>query len=235
MKLTSEQVHLFRHNGFLKLKDRLPEEQSAKLRKAIWRNIREEVEPAVRDPEGRIIRLSGIADRDPVFLETATCPIVLDPLESLLGPNIEFIRNRHNHATLRLASEDRPERMHRDVRQWSRTIVTVIFYLEETTVENGCTLVVPGSHQFPGVGGRLYDESWTLDLLDQALPAPMPEGGMLVIDSMIMHGVGQNHTDGTRMSMTMGYHSVDEIADMENPHRMLVRGERPYDGNVPRT
>ncbi len=161
--------------------------------------------------------------------------LVLDPLESLLGPNIELIKNRHNHATLRLASEDRPERMHRDVRQWSRTIVTVIFYLEETTVENGCTLVVPGSHHFPGVGGRLYDESWTLDLLDQALPAPMPEGGMLVIDSMIMHGVGQNHTDGTRMSMTMGYHSVDEISDMVNPHRMLVRGERPYDGNVPRT
>ncbi|MCY3765445.1 MAG: phytanoyl-CoA dioxygenase family protein [Gemmatimonadetes bacterium] len=235
MSLTSEQVHLFRHNGFLKLKDRLREDRSEKLRKAIWRNIHEEVEPAVRDPEGRIIRLSGVVSREPVFLETATCPLVLDPLESLLGPNIELIKNRHNHATLRLASEDRPERMHRDVRQWSRTIATVIFYLEETTVENGCTLVVPGSHHFPGVDGRLYDEAWALDLLDQALPVPMPEGGMLVIDSMIMHGVGQNRTDGTRMSMTMGYHSVDEISDMVNPHRMLVRGERPYDGNVPRT
>ena len=74
MKLTSEQVHLFRHNGFLKLKDRLPEEQAKRLRKAIWRNIREEVEPAVRDSEGRIIRLSGVVDRDPVFLQTATCP-----------------------------------------------------------------------------------------------------------------------------------------------------------------
>lgn len=235
MKLTSEQIHLFRHNGFLKLKNRLPGEQVEKLRNAIWRNILEEVEPAVRDREGRIVRLSGIVDRDPVFCETATCPLVLDPLESLLGPNIELIKNRHNHATLRLASEDRPERMHRDVRQWSRTIFTVIFYLQETTVENGCTLVVPGSHHFPGVDGRLYDEARTRRLLDQAVPVPMPEGGMLVIDSMIMHGVGQNRTDGTRMSMTMGYHSVDEIADLENPHRMLVRGERPYDGNVPRT
>ncbi len=235
MSLTSEQIHLFRLNGFLKLNDRLPGEQVKKLRNAIWRNIREEVEPAVRDTEGRIIRLSGVVSREPVFLETATSPLVLDPLESLLGPNIELITNRHNHATLRLASEDRPERMHRDVRQWSRTIFTVIFYLEETTVENGCTLVVPGSHHFPGVDGRLYNETWTQNLLDQALPAPMPEGGMLVIDSMIMHGVGQNRTDGTRMSMTMGYHSVDEIADLENPHRMLVRGDRPYDGNVPRT
>ncbi|MCE2440459.1 MAG: phytanoyl-CoA dioxygenase family protein [Candidatus Latescibacteria bacterium] len=234
MSLTSEQVHLFRHNGFHKLKNRLPEELVEKLKEAIWRNIREEVEPVVRDAEGRIIRLSGVVDRDPVFLKTATCPLVLDPLESLLGPNIELIKNRHNHATLRRASEHRPEGLHRDVRQWSRTIFTVIFYLEETTVENGCTQVVPGSHHFPGVKGRLYDESVTRQLLEQAVPVPMSEGGMLVIDSMIMHGVGRNRTDGTRMSMTMGYHSVDEIADLENPHRMLVRGERPYDGNVPR-
>ncbi len=234
MSLTSEQVHLFRHNGFLKLENRLPEEQVEKLKKTILRNFQEEVQPVVRDREGRVVRISAVVDREPVFFETASSPLVLDPLESLLGPNIELIKNRHNHATLRLASENRPEGLHRDVRQWSRTIFTVIFYLQETTVENGCTLVVPGSHHFPGVKGRLYADASTRTLLGQALPVPMPEGGMLVIDSMIMHGVGQNQTDGTRMSMTVGYHSVDEIADLENPHRMLVRGERPYDGNVPR-
>ena len=231
MSLAPQQVHLFRHKGFLKLKDRLPGEQVEELKKAIWRNVREEVQPVVRDREGRVVRISGVVDREPVFFETASSPLVLDPLESLLGPNIELIKNRHNHATLRLASENRPEGLHRDVRQWSRTIFTVIFYLQETTVENGCTLAVPGSHHFPGVTGRLYDEARTRHLLDQALPVPMPEGGMLVIDSMIMHGVGQNQTDGTRMSMTMGYHSVDELSDVENPQRILVRGERPYDGN----
>ena len=74
MSLTSEQVHLFRHNGFHKLKNRLPEELVEKLKEAIWRNIREEVEPVVRDAEGRIIRLSGVVDRDPVFLKTASSP-----------------------------------------------------------------------------------------------------------------------------------------------------------------
>jgi hypothetical protein len=59
----------------------------------------------------------------------------------------------------------------------------------------------------------------------------MPQGGMLVTDGMIMHGVGQNLTDQTRTSMTMGYHSVDELSDINNPKRILVRGERPYGGN----
>lgn len=231
MPLTPEQIHLFRHNGFLKLPTSLSAQTVEKLKAAIRKDIENEVEPVVRDSEGRVVRISNLTDRDPIFLEVASSPPVLDPLEPLLGPNIELIKNRHNHATLRTAAENRPEGMHRDVRQWSRTIFTVIFYLEETTEENGATLIVPGSHHFPGVNGRLYGESWTQALLAQAVPVPMPAGGMLAIDSMLMHGVGQNRTRSTRMSLTFGYHSVDELSDVENPKRILVRGERPYGGN----
>ena len=231
MCLTTEQVQLFRQNGYLKLGNRLDKTKVEQLKETIARDIDNEAEPVVRDQNGRVVRLSNVLDRDPKFLDTATSPLVLDPLESLLGPNIELIKNRHNHATLRPASGNREEGLHRDIKQWSRTIYTVIFYLEESTVENGATLVVPGSHHFPGVNGRLYEEKWVRQLLEQAVPVPMPEGGMLVTDSMIMHGVGQNMTDQTRMSMTMGYHSVDELSDVENPKRILVRGERPYGGN----
>jgi hypothetical protein len=59
----------------------------------------------------------------------------------------------------------------------------------------------------------------------------MPAGGMLAIDSMVVHGAGENHTDDTRMSMTVGYHSVDELMDIPNPKRLLVRGEGLYNGN----
>ena len=59
----------------------------------------------------------------------------------------------------------------------------------------------------------------------------MPAGGMLAINSMMLHAAGQNKTDDTRMSMTVGYHSVDELSEVENPKRVLVRGERPYQGN----
>jgi len=33
------------------------------------------------------------------------------------------------------------------------------------------------------------------------------------------------------MSLTAGYHSVDELSDVENPKRALVRGTRLYLGN----
>lgn len=228
--LSPHQIQLFRHNGFLKLPNRLPEDTVERLKAAVWKNINNEVEPLVRDSESRIVRISNLVDRDPIFLETASSPLVLDPLECLMGPNIELIRNRHNHATLRLSSEKKSG-LHRDVKQWSRTIFTVLFYLEETTVENGCTRLVPGSHHFPGIDGKIGDDPWTQAISEQAVPVPVPAGSMLVIDSMVMHRVGQNNTDSTRMSMTIGYHSVDELSDMPNPKRIVVRGEGVYNGN----
>src|SRR5205823_3156900 len=148
-------------------KHRLPEATVATLRETIWRDIQAEAEPLQRDREGRVVRISDLLDRDAIFREVGTSPLVLDPLESLLGPNIELIKNRHNHATLRTNSATQGDSLHRDVRQWSRTICTVLFYLEETTVENGCTLVVPGTHLFPGTGSSLYDVEWARSIRDQ--------------------------------------------------------------------
>jgi phytanoyl-CoA hydroxylase len=233
MKLTPEQVHLFRHNGFLILPERLPEASVGRLKETVRRHIRDEIPPVMRDRDGRVIRISDIWNREPIFRETVTCPAVLDPLESLLGPNIELILNRHNHAYLRVAG-DGGDYLHRDVLQWTRSIVTVIFYLEESTVENGCTRVIPGTHLLPGITSSRITEDEAMarsGTLEQVVPVPMPVGGMLAIDSLVIHGPGRNQTDGTRMSLTVGYHSADELSDVPNPKRVLVRGERPYMGN----
>ncbi|HEX2036598.1 MAG TPA: phytanoyl-CoA dioxygenase family protein, partial [Chloroflexota bacterium] len=148
MVLTQEQAWLFRLAGFVKLPERLAPETVRALKDAIWHDIEAGVEPVVRNAEGRIVRLSNILDRAPIFREVAASPLVLEPLVDLLGPNIEIVRNRHNHATLRLP-DPRAEALHRDVPQWSRGIVTVLFFLEESTAEKGCTQLVPGSHLLP--------------------------------------------------------------------------------------
>ena len=234
MHLTHEQVRLFRHNGFLKLTDRLPEEVVTRLKAAAWKDLREAVAPVVRDKEGRVVRLSNILDRDPVFREAATHPTVLDPMESLLGPNIEIVQNRHNHIQLRPPGAN-PDHLHRDVLQWSRGIVTAIFYLEESTVEKGCTQVVPGTHLLPACGDahNVDGVEWVQQagVLDQAVLAPMPAGGMLAIDSLIFHGATPNRSDETRMSLTLGYHSVDELSEGSDDKTLLARGRRVYKGN----
>jgi ectoine hydroxylase-related dioxygenase (phytanoyl-CoA dioxygenase family) len=228
MVLTPEQVWLFRIAGFVKLPGVLPPATVQALLDAIWHDIDHEVEPVVRNREGRIVRLSNVLDRAPIFREVATSPLVLDPLEDLLGPNIEMLRNRHNHATLRLP-DPRAEVLHRDVPQWSRGIVTVIFFLEESTCEKGCTQLVPGSHLLPWA--RDAEAVARAGLANQVVRAEMPAGGLLAIDSLLWHGVGPNRTGQTRTSMTIGYHSVDDLASVEDPQRILVRGQRLYAGH----
>ncbi len=227
-KLSPEEVWFFSHNGFIKLPNVLPAEHVEKLRETVTYNMENEIEPVVRDNQGTVGRISNIMDREPIFWETMTSPLVLDPLESLLGPNIEVIKNGHNHATLRRATDSGVGKLHRDMDHWSRTILTVLFYLEESTVENGCTQVIPGTHVFPDAA--IPDGSWER-FERQVVPVPMPVGGMLAINSTIIHGVGSNRSGGSRMNLTVGYRSVDKLASVEEPYLRLGRGERKYGGH----
>lgn len=233
MSLTAAQVHFFRSNGFLKLPAQIAPSIVEKLLVTIADQIQTVVEPVKRDGQGRVVRLSSLWERGPLFRDTLASPLVLDPLTALLGPNIELILNRHNHACLRLA-DDGTAYLHRDILQWTRSIVTVIFYLEETTIENGCTWVVPGTQFLPGRSTLPLEQDEAVresGLLEQAVPIPMPVGGLLALDSLVFHGAGPNHTAGSRTSLTAGYHSVDELSDLSNPKRVLVRGQRSYMGN----
>ncbi len=230
MALTPQEVQLFRHNGFVKLPTQLDDGLVAELKAAALKDIGDGVEPVARNKDGRVIRISDLWGRGGVFRETIVCDEILNPLESILGPNIDFVCNRHNHVYLRDRDSTASLQLHRDVRHWSRTIVTVLVYLEETNLENGCTHVVPGSHVLPDFVNLNDGELVHQIALGQVVPVPMNAGGLLAIDSMMIHSAGTNKTDGTRMSMTLGYHTVDELS-LENPKRILVRGEQVYRGN----
>ena len=229
MELTPQEIQLFRHNGFVKFPTQLPMDQVEALKAAALKDMAEVVEP-VAQQNGRIIRISAIWERGGIFRETITCDEILNPLESLLGSNIEYVLNRHNHVYLRDAGSSHSLALHRDVRHWSRTIATVLVYLEDTNLENGCTRVVPGSHHLPAFA-NLKDDALQKIAAGQTIPLPMPAGGLLAIDSMLIHSAGVNHTDRTRMSMTLGYHTADELMFEESPRKVLVRGTRPYQGN----
>jgi len=229
MKLTPQETQLFRHNGFIKFPTRLTKEHVDSLKAQSLSDMKEEIEPLVRK-DGRAIRISNVWGRGGIFRETIQCNEIMTPLESLLGPNIEFLLNRHNHVYLRDQDSTASLKLHRDVRQWSRTIVTILIYLEDTHLENGCTRIIPGSHLLTSLPNDI-EAAQDQVAVRQAIPLPMPAGGLLAIDSMVLHAAGVNRTEGTRLSMTLGYHSVDEFAEPDEQKRVLVRGERVYDGN----
>ena len=68
-----------------------------------------------------------------------------------------------------------------------------VIVLEDMTRENGCTVLVPGSHK----AGRYADPKAFKD----AVPMEAERGDLVIWDSRIWHGALPNKTDGTRWAL----------------------------------
>lgn len=233
--LTEQQIRLFRTSGFFKSPHLLDNNSINELKGNISELYKNPTLPFRKNAKDEVFRIDNLINRGKIFKDLFTSSIILDPLESLLGPNIEYAINRQNNVNLNRGCDQEP-RLHRDVLQWSRAAITVIVYLEESTVENGCTLIIPGTQYFPFVSTKkncfMEEHPIYHDILDQTVPIPMKAGGILFIDCLVMHTVGKNQTDSTRLSMSAAYHSVDEISgNIEDKYKLLVRGENLRIGN----
>ncbi|MFC3986644.1 phytanoyl-CoA dioxygenase family protein [Streptosporangium jomthongense] len=185
-------------------------------------------------------KLYGLLGRDPAVIgHLIRHPRLVGPLTSLLGPNVVYVTNRHNHATLNPPGQTE-NRLHRDILQWTRGLLTVVVYLEDAVVGGGATHIVPGSHYLPGMGvpqpgggGTWMDEHDRYAGFDaQALPVPATAGDALIFDGLVFHTAGPNTGRGTRASLTLGYRAADELDRRRAPSdQVLVAGEFSYRGN----
>lgn len=67
------------------------------------------------------------------------------------------------------------------------------FVLEDQNAENGCTIVVPGSHQ--------SGEYTTQEAANDAIPLESRAGDMVIWDSRLWHGTTENRSGGTRWAL----------------------------------
>jgi ectoine hydroxylase-related dioxygenase (phytanoyl-CoA dioxygenase family) len=71
--------------------------------------------------------------------------------------------------------------------------IQVAIMLEDSSIKNGCTLVVPGTHQ----SGAYADKNF----LDKAIPLEAKAGDILIWDSRLWHGTTGNDSKGTRWAI----------------------------------
>jgi len=68
----------------------------------------------------------------------------------------------------------------------------VAIMLEDSTIENGCTKIVPKSHQF----GKYADQN-----CKDAIPIEAKAGDIIIWDSRVWHSTTKNTTEGTRWAI----------------------------------
>lgn len=237
--LTHEQSRFYRDQGYYRVLNCFTAEETAEMRAFIA------YEAAKQDGVNETVnpnkKLYGLYDRNAELIgRTIGNKALAGALTSILGPNVIFVKNRHNHATINNTKGAPAEGMHRDILQPSRGLVTAAVYLQDSAVENGATRVIPGSHNLPYVGVPQEDGggTWMAEheeyegLEDQAVPVPMSDGDVLLFSGSLFHGVGYNSSGKSRMSITLGFRSADELdAQPDNDRQVVVAGNHIYRGN----
>ncbi len=150
--------------------------------------------------EHNTIRVPMLYDRS--FVDLATNRNIAEICRRLIGD--VFVLNQQNGViNPGKAARYNQGSYHRDLPYQhyvsSRPLaINALFCLDEFTVDNGATYVVPASHK---------QEAFPSDEMVEALQvqATAPAGSFIVLDCMVYHAGGVNHTDKPRRAVNHVY------------------------------
>ena len=179
--------------------------------------------PLSRTAEGGATarRLLMASTRHPMLLDWATAGALNAILHQLLGAEVLLSQAHHNCIMTKQPAFSSVTGWHRDSRYWSfarADLVSAWLALGDEQIENGCLLVLPGSHQWAIDSGQLdasqflrTDLAKNQPLLDQVRPVPLRQGDLLLFHSNLFHAAGRNTTDKTKFSMVFTYRAGDNL------------------------
>ncbi|MGH0035071.1 MAG: phytanoyl-CoA dioxygenase family protein [Myxococcota bacterium] len=197
----------------------------------------------VVEPGSKLEATAKIQDyeKDPVLWTYVTDPRLLDALERFIGRDVFSI---HTMLINKPPNVDGRHPLHQDLLYFpfrpADKIVATWTALEPVTRENGCLVVVPGSHE----GELLPHENPEWEHLNAAyfgargvgaetprVHLEMEPGDTVFFHPLLIHGSGRNTTQGFRRAISAHYGSLDCTWDwrgdgiLDRPYT-IVNGER---------
>jgi ectoine hydroxylase-related dioxygenase (phytanoyl-CoA dioxygenase family) len=178
---------------------------------ALCDQVRAELEPWLAEtPTGadeftghNTRRTGALLTRCPSSVAMVAHPLILDVVDQTLWAK-KSTYQLHLTQSIAVGPESPSQMLHRD--HWCFDFfpfppdidveVASIWALDEFTVHNGATRVVPDSHREPH--GVRYED-------DDSLPAEMPRGSIVLYLGSTFHGAGTNQSDDVRVGINVDY------------------------------
>jgi phytanoyl-CoA hydroxylase len=154
-------------------------------------------------------------ENDPTFMSYARHPALLDCVESLLGEDLLFVNSM---VITKPPGVDGRHPLHQDLLYFGfrpgDAVLGTWTALEPVTRQNGSLAVLPGSHK-----GGLHDHDvpdWEyvnfgflgakgVGSAPERVHVEMQPGDTLLFHSLLLHGSGQNRTEGFRRAISAHY------------------------------
>src|SRR5262245_38709822 len=166
--------------------------------------------------------------------DLATHPGVLDAVEDIIGPNILI----HSSTIFcKYAQDEKFVSWHQDSYYWGLSeprLVSAWIALTESTIENGCLRIVPGTHtrkfvhlEKPERTNILEKGLTVADALDEdaAVDVELRAGQMSLHHANIVHGSKPNKSIGPRIGVAVRYVATSVKQERHHIRVILARGQ----------
>lgn len=222
--MTRDEERQLDERGFVVLERLMPEDFLEKVRartEAVFEDEGENAGSEFRqEPHAR--RLANLVDKGEAFEQVVAYPEVLERVAYVLKPRFK-LSSLNARSTDPHSPEAQP--LHCDAGSLpdenGYCVCNTIWLLDDFTLENGATRIVPGSHKW----GKLPQQV----LADPAAPHPEeilvtgPAGSVVVMNTHAWHGGTANRTDRPRRALHSFYCRYDQ--PQQQYQKRLLRPE----------
>ena len=255
--LTSKKIDFYHENGYLGVEGVLSADEVAELRRVtegfvqLSGSVTEhtdvfDLEPGHTPESPKLRRLKDPVKQHEVYKKFLHHPRILDIVEQLIGPGLRTNGNKLNMKSPEYGS---PVEWHQDWAFYPHTnddLLAVGVSMDEMRYENGCLLVIPGSHKGP-VYSHHQDEHFAgavteeVPDADKAVPIELEAGGISIHHVRTLHASAKNVSSRPRRLLLYQYCAPDAWSLQGYPNWQayldsMVRGEptnRPRLADVP--
>ena len=250
--LAQDQLEFWNENGYLAIENVIPRDEVEGLRAALDRltahadsltesTDRFKLQAFGDSAGGRLVQqIAEPHELGGEWMALARDARILDVVEALLGPDILLY---YSMLMMKPARQGFRAPWHQDFAFFVHdraALVAVQLYLDDSTLENGCIHVVPGSHRL-GLLNHFRDDRFT-EIVEgdtsafdaQQVALPIEAGGMALWHCMTLHSSPPNTSDRPRRAIVFEYKdpsarllggsfSPNEV----RPAGLMVRGRDP--------
>ena len=253
--ISKKQVDDFRRNGVLVAEGAVDSRQLAGLREVLagWVEESRTHDAPFGEPtaDGRarfdlapehtaevpaLRRVNNPSEIDDMYMEVMRDSAMTDMVAALIGPDV---KHHHCKINLKLPGTHTEVRFHQDFAYTPHTnddMVTALLMLDDMTAENGCLMVVPGSHRGPMYS--LFDGERFTGFIDSGEERRLREreepilgraGSVCLMHTRLAHGSAPNRSPSPRGLYICVYSAADAFPIARNPmpnrnESMVVRG-----------
>lgn len=248
--LTPEQKESFDNDGYLLLDNAIPPEKLQALKadfdtwveesrthsgnygKTLDGRDRFSVQPGHSAEQPALRRVASPNELSDHYLDVMRTSPAVDAICDIFGPNLRFNNAKINSKLPGAATEvkfhqDFPFELHTN-----DDLMTVLYFLDDVTLDNGPLEVVPGSHKGPlydlwqnGVFTGAVDPEVAVAAQATAIPCTGPAGAACLMHTRLLHGSAPNRSDQPRTLYICAYNAEDSHPVIENHIPSIHSGE----------